>query len=402
MKSSYLALLLLALLNDADASRVRGVTSLEATRGEATPTSSRRLKKKKEGPKKRVCTEKLKKSEYKFDCKSKNDDMRDKLVYSVKKSDGIIFDVKYSQTTETDTVEIDEGETAVDAQVGNATDVDPADSRQLDVSKTETSFGISCSSVIEYMPEDDNAAYNWDNDTIIQTIDLEDWGDFSDVVKDAAGVTSTFSVKTSDELAEFTFTISQADIGESISANSMKVDFRLTKFPWFQNDTLVALMCAVESGRKLEVELKEGPPKKGHKKVEDVFIDFDEVSNAEGYVPFGVFDWASTAEVIEIDSTNTTDDNITMVDDNSTMVDDNSTMVDDSSTTTEIEVVASSGTNENEIAFSFVGEAAMTSPDIFWDPEAGVGYTVDPSGSSDRLIGLGFVAGVLSAVMLLL
>jgi len=43
--------------------------------------------------------------------------------------------------------------------------------------------------------------------------------------------------------------------------------------------------------------------------------------------------------------------------------------------TTFIQVVATSGStveNTEEIAFFFIGDAAMSASDIFWDPEAGV------------------------------
>jgi hypothetical protein len=38
----------------------------------------------------------------------------------------------------------------------------------------------------------------------------------------------------------------------------MKINFNLTYFPWTADDMYVALLCTVESGREVEVEVTDG------------------------------------------------------------------------------------------------------------------------------------------------
>jgi hypothetical protein len=230
--------------------------------------------------------------------------------------------------------------------------------------KTKTEYEVIYGSIIEYRKfssDSTDTAYDWSNDTTVQTLSLADWESFSEVTDTADGDVSHFSVSSLDGYANFNFTISRASEDENMAANKMKIDFSLVNFPWASDDTYVALLTTVDSRQKLDVKYhdhekeameSEGPP--GPKKPEDVAITFDEAQDAAGVTPFGEYTWEVTAEA--------------------------TTAADDTSTT--ISVVATSPTEldtanpaQQSIAFSFVGEGAMSASNIYWDPETGVSYS---------------------------
>jgi hypothetical protein len=269
-----------------------------------------------------------------------------KFKVSAKGSDGLKVKVEYENEIETTTEE----------------------------TETETQFEIVFDRIIEYRKASssvallstsgqttpDEQAFHWEQDTIVQEWPMEDWEDFTQVVDD--GNRSTFSVSTPDAIATFTFTISRATETDVITANKMKIDFELNNFPWAFDDTYVALMCTVQSQRKVEVEFEDGTDSENTK---DVKISFEDATNALGFVPFGAYTWQETAEVMAAAKDTNSDGT-------------NSTTSPMSETIAVIATSPSPNTNDeessNEIAFSFVGEPAQSAANIYWDPEAGIGY----------------------------
>jgi hypothetical protein len=255
--------------------------------------------------------------------------------------------------------------------------------------ESETQYDIIFDKVVEYQKgsnESSSEAYDWENDKIVQELSLLNLGSFSEIVNDSEGVVSTFSISTPDDVATFTFHISRADDGAGFSANKMKIDFELKNFPWAQSDTYIALICNVESKKKIEMEYDEAnddvearPTTDGEKskKPKDVIISFQEAIDGTGVTPFGEYTWDDSAMVIDPNATNTTtvSENVT------------------------ISVVATSplDTESDWIAFSFIGDAAKFADDIYWDPEMGVNYA---SGSVQAaLSSIGIVVGAVCTFM---
>lgn len=321
---------------------------------------SKKSKKGKKGPKKRECKVSEKRNDVKFKCKSKTDkkediQIKDEIEFGVKTSDdGLKVKIKYEQEIKNDD----------------------------DKTESETQYELTFDRIIEYKKanveesEDDSEdnsnttttkeqqaqAYDWEEDSVVQTVDLSDWNRFSSIVDE--GVTSTFSVASTDDSVQFTFTISRDEIADTkLTANKMKIDFELMDFRWKRNDTYVALLSSVESKQSIQEEEDDS------NNLVDVKISFDEAVNTIGFTPTGEYTWDTVAE-----ATNRT-----------------------SGESSRIAVVATSPARSSaveRIAFSFVGEAARSSEDIYWDPEAGVAY--DDSGSSIRR------ASVVSAVAIAL
>ncbi len=253
--------------------------------------------------------------------------------------------------------------------------------RQLQaVQETEyqTEFEVVFERILEYANADGSGslAYDWDSDTIVQEVDLKDLGDFADFEDD--GNTVTFKLSSLSGHASFQFTISRSTVeGAPATANKMKIDVTLTGFPWQRSDTYLALVCAIESKQKVEVEYEDGTKKKP----QDVIVGFGESSSSVSspYIPFGSYTWATEA-------TASTPDNTT-----------NATLITEPVTTDVIQVLATSpasnGGNVQLIAFSFVGEAAKSAPTIYWDPQAGVDY-LESTSSATRAAG--FIATLIS------
>ncbi len=238
-----------------------------------------------------------------------------------------------------------------------------------------TEYEVIFDRIIEYRKaasaDSTERAYDWDSDDIIQTVSLSDWETFSDVMDDAAGVVSYFSVSSPDGHVNFNFAVSRADQGEQITANKMKIDFRLVDFPWLHNDTYVALLSTVESKREVQVDYDDeidemSPP--ASRTARDVIISFKEAQDVIGVTPFGEYTWEQTAEVIA-----------PVVSNETTAI--QRLGIEQVGIPTSISVVATSPTyientenSQQRIAFSFVGDAAISASNIYWDPEAGIGY----------------------------
>ena len=207
-------------------------------------------------------------------------------------------------------------------------------------------------------------------------------GQFSEI-GNYDGSKYVFSITTVDKMATFTFTISQGGPNEVITANKMKIDFELNGYGWARDDTYVALLSSVESEKEVEVEYEDG----NKEKTEDVKITFDEAIEGTGIRPFGEFTWAKDALVYVLEDAASSANNDTAIE----------VMVAESSVP--IKVIATSPSDDTgKVAFSFVGDAAMAAENIYWDPEAGIGYS-DGSGVASLLITF---TGVLSALSLLL
>jgi hypothetical protein len=314
--------------------------------------------------------------EIEFECKAKEEDeeteIKDKIKFKVKKiakGEGLTVKIKYEQEIETEETET-ETETQYDVKFGRVVEYRKSNSV---LSARATDTGNS----------DDDMAYEWDIDTIVQEWPLDNWQNFSAIADQ--GSLSTFSVATQDNTATFIFTIARDDSGD-ITANKMKIDFELTDFPWTADDTYVALLCTVESEREVEVEVMDDSVNDADsfvttsRKTKDVKISFADTVDTVGFTPFGVFDWANTAEVrmgnpAEMRMGNST--NLTATE------------------STTIQVVATSPPSESSdaIAFSFVGNAAHRAVDIYWDPSAGIAYGSDAAAFSFMgVASLGFVA----------
>jgi hypothetical protein len=278
-----------------------------------------------------------------FECKAKTEDavteVKDKIEFKVSfDEDGLKVKVEYEQEIETEELE----------------------------TETETKYEVLFDRVIEYAKLEtpgstEDAAYDWEADLIVSEILLTDLGGFSEVVT-TDDDTYTFSIATTDGVAMFTFTISQGGANEALTANKMKIDFELIGYPWIRTDTYVALLSTVESEKEIEIEYEDDSKKYS----EDVLISFGEAIEGTGIVPFGEYTWVKDAQVLGINALgNETSGNQTI-----------GLMQGVAEDTVTIQVVATTPSDGTDrLAFSFVGSAAQTASDIYWDPETGIGYS---------------------------
>lgn len=225
--------------------------------------------------------------------------------------------------------------------------------------KVEEEYEIYFSNLVEYAPnltsgDSESYGFGWNENEVVQTINLSEWRPFSRITKDDDGVWQ-FYVETKDGTARFSFNLSEDGMeGRHLSSSCIKIDVTLADFPWKEKNTFVALLSRVEANTKLKTHYKGSRSKKSksgkRSKGEathptDVEISFDEAT-----LPLGTFMWAKTADVndspdgSEVVATSPSDDKIPQ------------------------------GTDESVqyIAFSFLDsdEAEF----IYWDPEAGVVY----------------------------
>lgn len=330
-----------------------------------------------------------KKDKVEFECKSKTEndmtetEIKDKIEFKVSaKKDGLKVKVEYETEVETATEET-ETETGYELVFDRIIEY-----RKIggdDMSMTTTNTTTNTTTVLF---EDD--AYEWDVDEVVQEWPLDDFDDFSSVTEE--GNLNKFSVATKDGIATFFFTIARADTAD-ITANKMKIDFELLDFPWNSTDTHVALVCDVETTQKVEVEyededddeeddedndadrkllrqLKKSDEEKEKKKKapKDIKISFDDAANAVGFVPFGSYTWRKEA-LAEVPA-----DSVAIS--RQSGGDDGEVAAGGDHMFQTINVVATTSPAEDStmLAFSFVGDGAQLAPDIYWDPEAGVGY----------------------------
>lgn len=286
------------------------------------------------------------------------------------------------------------------------------DEEVSDGTTSATSYEISYDRIIEYTKkgnrrfgfggndnnnENSNAndmAYDFDNDEIVQTIQLNEWSDLSEVSLDSTGSSSYFSASTKDGTAKFNFFMNKASEGEDITSNKVKIDVWVIDFPYRKNngESYVALLSNVNSqravGYKRPIDTidpatsnaatndRQAPPKGGSKKskskVNIVFRDDSTVNEAASSaneipeLPVGEYTWATTAESFTDSSAAT---NVAV----SSIQSDEAGGTADPSMVSVIATSPSNGKDDNlEIAFSFIG---LNSPKtMYWDPETGVGY----------------------------
>ena len=265
---------------------------------------------------------------------------------------------------------------------------------QMDDTETETKtkFELLFQELVEYVKspdsEEDSDAYDWDQDEIVQSFPLTQWTEIPGINDD--GVEAYFtatSVSVGGGTAAFNFTISRADQGERLTANSMKIDVNIVDFPWSRSDSYVALLSSLESEKKVKVEYEtEATVGKG-KKAKDVSISFGEdMAETFGFNTYGQYTWANEAEATGIVAVDDSDFNGTVVMGRQGGAGGNVIMVENETST--IEVIATSPVLAEDddgriqrIAYSFVGSEAQGAADIYWDPEAGVGYESGAAGS---------------------
>lgn len=261
------------------------------------------------------------------------------------------------------------------------------DSQQLE-SETETSFEIWFDRIIEYAKANGDAsseAFDWQEDTIVKTLYLLEWNDFTEVQTD--GMISHFSVSTPQGVATFNFTISRGDKSTTLSANKMKIDFWMRDLTLWKErqDTYVALLSKVESERNVELDYDDGNHAVESIMPSNALISFAQQQTSGGgivdnddVIPFGEFSWQTTAQAI---------DDTTVETANGTVAVERSAQLG-----TTIQVVATSppvlgerqpGDKSSEyIAFSFVGEGSRSASEIYWDPQAGIRYGTEASATS--------------------
>ncbi|CAB9502080.1 expressed unknown protein [Seminavis robusta] len=350
-------------------------------------------------------------------------DIRDKIEYKVKADKkGLTLKVEYKQ-------EFQEEE-GVD-----------------DFTDTAASYEVTFDSIIEYAKNDgktmedrsdEEQAYNWDDDLVLQKFELTQFHNFTNVTK--VGDLSYWNIETQDYTVLFNFTVSQADMGDKVTANTMKIDVRILNFPWLANGTNLALMSSIKSELKVEVDFSEiavtarseelggGDDKPGagapggldkkvnhHKWARNAHVSFENVTEDLGFIPFGDYKWDYEAEA----STNNASDaywanfycdqepqvavqrsmvvNDTMCE-NLTLADADLYILEEVEDIVVVATYAPSMGNETQqqIAYSFVGPKAQHADEIYWDPEAGIGYETKSGAMSSTGVGM-MVSAVLAA-----
>jgi hypothetical protein len=378
--------------------------------------------------------------------------IRDKIKYKIKTNDqGIKVKIEY--------------ETEVATEQGR--------------SETETEFELVFDRIIEYAKAaaqdgsdsdgEASEAYDWEADEVVQTVALENWADITQVSTDASQNVSFFTATTTlpseSGMAApgsilFNFTISQADVSEKITANSMKIDVRILNFPWVRQDSYVALLSAVKSKKRIKLDYNKNGTIGGGKAhvTQDLAVSFvDDGMEEEGISAFGQYTWESKAQVTSDEFSGVVSNGNTMtsrqgdspveidedaveepmvaagtveeigaveepfagtaeemsesgffsgveVSGNGTYSKPDDEVIDATSGTT-IQVIATyQADNETDnfqnIAYSFVGRGAHSASDIYWDPQAGVGYE-EPLESGACSIGL-VVSSLMGAMLYLL
>ena len=173
----------------------------------------------------------------------------------------------------------------------------------------------------------------------------------------------------------FNFTISRSDRDEHITANSLKIDVKIIDFPWARADSYVALISTTESKKKVKVEYDDqATASKGgkSKRTKEVTVSLGEegMESSLGFEAFGEYTWDEDAEALtpEVDLF----DSISTV-----LVARQGDGVGLSETKSTIQVVATSPTDGDGqiIAYSFIGDGAHSASEIYWDPQAGIGYS---------------------------
>ncbi|CAJ1967212.1 unnamed protein product [Cylindrotheca closterium] len=344
-------------------------------------------------------------TEVEFKCKSKDKSdllkTTDKIKYKCSYDEkGLKIKVKYEQEVKSETP--DSPSPSVNAEDQNVT-VAGAGGRSLAEQKqtTETEYEVVFDRLIEYAKPDGvipasatAQAYNFDEDSTVSSIDLTKMAPFSKVKMEPNGDIK-FQISTLDKVATFFFTISPGGDGAEVTANKMKIDVDIKGYQWQQRASNMAVLANVESGTEVDIDYEDDQQVV---QPASVAVRFG-TSTIDTTIlrPFGEFTWARDAVVYTVsNSTDVTDAPILV---SSAQAGDvtaptNDTAVGVASTT--IQVVATSASDGSDnMAFSFVGPGAQMAEEIFWDPEAGIGYA--PSGAFG--FGLTGVCGMMLALI---
>ena len=212
--------------------------------------------------------------------------------------------------------------------------------------KIKEEFEVSFLRLIEYLPRNESAVslgYDWNQDEVLQTMDLSHWDAFSLISEDEYGVLH-FYVQTKGGALRLSFKFSTYDIEElQMSANRIKVDVSIRGFHWLQNNTLLALMSVVKSKTELNTHYSASKDmKEGRMQPTDVTVTFNNAT-----LPFGEFFWAKYVDI------------------------------ENGTKTAEVMATSPAGdlsedASSQPIAFTFLNSNNASL--IYWDPEAGVGY----------------------------
>ncbi|KAL7563686.1 hypothetical protein ACA910_004089 [Epithemia clementina (nom. ined.)] len=282
----------------------------------------------------------------------------------------------------------------------NSTDV-TIDENSTDVTIDENSTDVTNNANRALSTDATSEAFDWQSDNIVQRYSLDGVNMFSE--PDESNDTISFTVTDANNTVVFGFTINPGgkdlaldannsggrdlavDANTAIDANTMKIDFELIGFPWMQSDTYVALLCRIVSTQRIAIEtlpepaapaddagrnatedeevppgdtpplnvterdlesdpLLDGPIGKKSLEATDVYVSFDDsIGSSDGVTASGAYSWAREAREM--------------------------------GSNTILQVVATSTEGSDWVAYSFVGPAAHSATDIYWDPEAGISYS---------------------------
>mmetsp|Transcript_43056 Transcript_43056/g.104211 ORF Transcript_43056/g.104211 Transcript_43056/m.104211 type:complete len:402 (+) Transcript_43056:198-1403(+) len=342
--------------------------------------------------------------EFEFKCKSKDksdllktkDTIKYKCSYDEK---GLKIKVKYEQEVKSETSD------SSSANGDQGVTVAGAGSRRLAAQKetTETEYEVVFDRLMEYAKPDGVVptsataqAYKFDEDTTINSINLTKMAPFSKVKMEPNGDIK-FQISTLDKVATFFFTISPGGDGAEVTANNMKIDVDIKGYQWQERTSNMAVLANVESGTEVDIDYEDDQQVV---QPASVAVRFGTSTIDTSMLrPFGEFTWARDAVVYAAgNSTNLTTDSTILVSpaeaggDMTAPTNDTAAAV----ASTTIQVVATSASDGSDnMAFSFVGPGAQMADEIFWDPEAGVGYA--PSGAFEY--GFAGACGMMLAVM---
>lgn len=270
-------------------------------------------------------------------------------------------------------------------------EMQPAEGEEEISGESETEFEIVFESIIEYAKNTSSGtvegeAYDWELDEVVQSLDLQGWAEFGAVTNDTTNTISYFSATTADQVASFNFTISRANQGEKLTANTMKIDLHIIDFPWMRNDTYLALTSSVKSKSKVDMKYDdEATAQIARDQVmaaDDVQIPFPSMpGDSDSVSAFGQYKWETLAEILP-NATSPSEPTIDVQGSPETdlVLSARQGAAPEETASITIQVVATSppgNETAKEIAYSFVGDGAQGASHIYWDPEAGIGYQED-------------------------
>ena len=288
--------------------------------------------------------------------------------------------------------------------------------------------------MIEYTKKDDDSsiikAYDFDNDNIIQSIDLNDWNDIQQTLLDdnvinnetisASSYYYTASMK--NDNVKFNFFINQKQKQDvpspphhnDITSNILSIDFWLLYFPWRSstNSYLALLSTVCSSGttdtltssqqsiyyqliNTMDNAIANGdiitndPTNTKNSKKSNINIIFcdpsttdDSETSSSLLVAIGTYQWPNIASTFyQDDNTNPNTDETTVSalfnnNNNNNNVDETNNNVNNTNT---VSVIATSSSNQYDdeltIAYSFISnDKAGAVHTVYWEPQIGIIY----------------------------